>query len=118
MSKFLDAVWRACMIVDHGKQDQKDIMLSVHEEGGELAQEIKIAHGLRKGPAGPDGVIGEAIDGILCNMDIIYTELKKEAAELEAKTGKPYDFDFNMYHFAAPKLQKWLAKKAALNASK
>jgi NTP pyrophosphatase (non-canonical NTP hydrolase) len=63
-----------CKEVNHGKSDQANIMLSLTEEAGELAQEIKISNGLRKGPHGPDGIIGEAVDVILCALDVIYSE--------------------------------------------
>jgi hypothetical protein len=44
------------------------------EELGELATECKIANGRSYKTAGPDGIVGEAIDGILCNLDMIYVE--------------------------------------------
>jgi hypothetical protein len=68
-------VQETCEIIGHTKADQPDIMLSLFEEAGETATEIKIAKGLKSGPAGKDGVIGEAIDTILCALDVIYTEL-------------------------------------------
>jgi hypothetical protein len=68
-------VEKTCMVVGHTKDDQNDIMLSLMEEAGETATEIKIAKGLKSGPAGKDGVVGEAIDAILCALDVIYTEL-------------------------------------------
>lgn len=64
-----------CSAIGHTKADQADIMLSKMEETGELATEIKIARGLKPGPAGKDGIVGEAIDDILCALDILYTEL-------------------------------------------
>lgn len=64
-----------CKAVGHTKKDQSDIMLSLMEEAGETATEIKIAKGLKSGPAGKDGIVGEAVDTILCALDVIYTEL-------------------------------------------
>lgn len=63
-----------CEIIGHTKDNQSDIMLSLMEEAGETATEIKIAKGLKKGPPGVDGVVGEAVDTILCALDVIYTE--------------------------------------------
>lgn len=41
-------------------------------EVGELAQEVQIADiGSYKQPS-PDGIVGEAVDAILCILDIIY----------------------------------------------
>lgn len=71
----LQYMQEVCAFIGHTKDDQSDIMLSKMEETGELATEIKIARGLKPGPAGYDGVVGEAIDDILCALDILYTEL-------------------------------------------
>jgi hypothetical protein len=40
-------------------------------EVGELAEEIEIAEGLSNKSSGKDGVTGEAIDAIICLLDII-----------------------------------------------
>lgn len=50
-----------------------DVFSQLIEETGELATEINIQTGFRsdKQP-GKDGVIGEACDGIICQLDIIY----------------------------------------------
>jgi hypothetical protein len=74
MFDLLAVAERTCKAVGHTKDDQPDIMLSLMEEAGETATEIKIAKGLKKGPPGKDGVIGEAVDTILCALDVIYTE--------------------------------------------
>lgn len=68
-------VQETCAIIGHTKADQQDIMLSLFEEAGETATEVKIAKGLKSGPAGKDGIVGEAIDTILCALDVIFTEL-------------------------------------------
>lgn len=48
---------------------QRDIYLHGLGEMGELSDEIELQ---RQGaPAGPDGVVGEAVDVILCMLDII-----------------------------------------------
>ncbi|MNV42424.1 hypothetical protein D3C71_1340970 [compost metagenome] len=71
----LGFVEETCKVIGHTKDDQNDIMLSLMEEAGETATEIKIARGLKSGPAGKDGVVGEAIDTILCALDVIYSEM-------------------------------------------
>ena len=67
-------------------------------EVGELAEEVVIANGFSYKQPGPDGIVGEAVDVILCALDIIYqvdptiTEKDIEAiaerklAKWEAKT--------------------------------
>lgn len=76
MSKFnlLRMVEETCEVVGHTKADQSNIMLSLMEEAGETATEIKISKGLKSGPPGKDGIVGEAVDTILCALDVIYTE--------------------------------------------
>ena len=44
---------------------------SLGEECGELATEIQISMGLKDKEPGPDGVVGESVDAILCLLDII-----------------------------------------------
>lgn len=48
------------------------VLAKANEEMGELAQEVLIAEGDHYKPAGKDGVIGEAIDLIVCATDMIY----------------------------------------------
>lgn len=64
-----------CKIVGNTKDDQPNIMLSMLEEAGETATEVKISHGLKNKPQGVDGIVGEAIDTILCAMDLIHSEI-------------------------------------------
>lgn len=72
---FLKAIEDVCKIVGNTKADQRDILASATEELGELAVEIKIAHGLKKADVGKDGIVGEAIDLMMCAADIIHSEL-------------------------------------------
>ena len=51
-----------------------DVLTHTMEEVGELATECKIAKGRSYKEAGPDGIIGESIDIILCALDMIYLE--------------------------------------------
>lgn len=44
---------------------------SLGEECGELATEIQISMGLKDKEPGPDGIVGESVDAILCLLDII-----------------------------------------------
>lgn len=60
------------IIIDNRTRD--DVLTHTMEELGELATECKIANGRSYKTAGPDGIVGEAIDGILCNLDMIYVE--------------------------------------------
>lgn len=72
---FLKTIEDVCKIVGNTKADQRNILASATEELGELAVEVKIAHELKKGPGGKDGIVGEAIDLILCGADMIHSEL-------------------------------------------
>lgn len=72
---FLQVVEAVCKAVGNTKADQKDILASAGEEYGELATEVKIAHGLKNKPPGRDGIVGEAIDLMLCAADMIHSEL-------------------------------------------
>lgn len=56
----------------HPKRTLHSVYLRAQAEMGELAEEINIATGLLKKPAGKDGVLGEAIDSILCLLDLIH----------------------------------------------
>lgn len=90
-------IQKVARIVGNTKADQKDVLASCTEELGELAVEVRIAHGLKSGPAGVDGIVGEAIDMILCGFDMIHTEL----GELNPDV---------IYPIMAKKLAKWQRK--------
>lgn len=52
-----------------------NVLTHLTSEVGELATEIEIKYGMVKNKQpGKDGVIGEAIDIIICAVDIIYIE--------------------------------------------
>ena len=53
------------------KRTQLNILSHLMQEVGELATEISIDANFLKRPAGPDGILGEAIDVIACALDII-----------------------------------------------
>lgn len=49
-----------------------DVFLHLLSEYGELAEEVSIATGGSHKPEGADGVVGEAIDVVLCAVDLLY----------------------------------------------
>jgi hypothetical protein len=78
-------------------RDLNDILNATMQELGELATEISIQKGYRKAPVGKDGIVGEAIDTIVCLLDIIHVydpTITKETIE----------------EIAGKKLAKWVAK--------
>jgi hypothetical protein len=56
----------------HGDRSLRDILDHGIGEMKETLDEVEIFLGDLPGPAGADGVIGEAIDTILCLLDLIY----------------------------------------------
>lgn len=73
----------------------QDVLTHLMTEVGELAQEIQIAEGKSYKEHGKDGVIGEAVDVIVCALDVIklYNPTIKE--------------DYDLSRILQPKLQKW-----------
>ncbi|MEM2159388.1 MAG: hypothetical protein QXN55_00350 [Candidatus Nitrosotenuis sp.] len=63
-----------------------DIFTYLIEEVGELAAELNVESGYSQKKPGDDGVIGEAIDAIICLVDLIRrhdpTITKKEIDEI------------------------------------
>ena len=57
-------------VVNH--RNLLEILAHTTEEIGELSQEILIDGGLSYKDPGPDGIIGEALDAIICLVDLIY----------------------------------------------
>jgi len=51
-----------------------DVLKHTMEELGELSTECIIADGKSYKTAGPDGIIGESVDLIICALDMIYVE--------------------------------------------
>ncbi len=60
------------IIID--SRTRSDVLEHAMEELGELATECKIAKGRSYKTAGPDGVVGESVDLILCALDMIYID--------------------------------------------
>lgn len=52
----------------------RDVHLSLTEEVGELATEVRIKYGDSYKTPDVDGVIGESVDSILCLLDLIYLD--------------------------------------------
>jgi hypothetical protein len=90
-------IQKVARIVGNTREHQKDVLASALEELGELSVEVRIAHGTKPGPAGVDGIVGEAIDLILCGYDMIHTEL----GELDPDV---------IYPIMKKKLAKWQRK--------
>lgn len=49
-----------------------EVLAYLMQEAGELATEISIGEGFLNRPQGKDGIIGEAVDVILCALDIAW----------------------------------------------
>lgn len=72
-----------------------DVLAHMMTEVGELAQEVIISQGRSYKEPGADGVAGEAIDVMLCALDIIALE-------------KPEWDERDILFYANEKLQKWV----------
>lgn len=78
-------------------RDLNDIFNAAVQEIGELATEISIHRGYRNAPWGKDGIVGEAIDSIVCLLDII-------------RRYDPLVTREDIERIAAIKLNKWVNK--------
>lgn len=67
------------------------------EELGELATEVNIITGHSNKQTGPDGVVGEAVDAIICLVDLIYQV-------------NPAIREDDLYEICKEKLLKWKSK--------
>jgi hypothetical protein len=86
-------------VVQHSKiASDQPLQASLIHEVGELSEEINVANGLSYKQAGPDGVIGEAIDSIISLVDLIYVYAKENNIELTEE---------NLIRIAEEKLAKW-----------
>lgn len=70
MSKLISYIFAYSDTIKNGRTPQ-DILVHTMTELGELATEVQIAAGNSYKEAGPDGVVGESIDLIICAMDMI-----------------------------------------------
>jgi hypothetical protein len=78
-----------------------DIMMSIMSEVGETAEEVQIAYGVSYKTEGPDGVVGEAVDAIICLLDLIMVH-------------NPEITEKHLLQIASLKLAKWEAKARKL----
>lgn len=92
----VDIVKRYSERIDDGRT-LSDVLGHAMEELGELATEVKIVNGKSYKKAGPDGVIGEAVDLINCALDIIYL-------------AKPDFTEDELKEMQILKCEKWLEK--------
>ena len=87
------------------KRDIGSIHRSISAEVGELAEEVDIALGTSYKKAGPDGVVGEAVDVILGCLDIISVHNPDFTAS-------------QLFEYAVAKLVKWEDKIAEHQSAK
>lgn len=73
------------------------ILSSAMAEMGELAEEVGIANGGSYKNAGPDGILGEALDTIACLVDLIHKEY-------------PNITEQDLVAYMSVKLNKWESK--------
>lgn len=90
-------ILEVCMRVKD-KRDEYKVLGHTMAELGELAEEITIYKGDSYKGAGSDGVIGEAIDTILCLVDLIYVHCESQGIELTESM---------LQEIAERKLNKW-----------
>lgn len=83
------------------ERDEFTVLAHTMEEVGELATEITIALGTSYKTQGPDGVIGESIDGIICLVDMIHTHAKHTGIQITEQ---------QLIEIAKRKLAKWESK--------
>jgi len=83
-----------------------DILIHAMTEMGELALEIQIDEGKSYKQSGEDGIVGEALDVIVCMIDIIYKQLG------------PFLEEEQLLERIRPKLQKWESKQMLIESRK
>jgi hypothetical protein len=69
----IDVVFEASDEVQN-KRTVGDALRALYEEAGELSTEVSVKRGLSNKKPGKDGIVGEAVDVILCALDIIRLE--------------------------------------------
>lgn len=83
-------------------RNETSVILHVMEEVGELALELAIHNGTSYKLAGSDGVIGEAVDSIICLIDLIYCH-------------NPNITEEELQVIFTKKTQKWIDKTKGMN---
>lgn len=72
----MDLIQRVVRTSKNVGSDNRDaIFRSLIEEVGELATEIAIEEGTKRREPSPDGVVGEAIDALVCIIDLLHNEI-------------------------------------------
>lgn len=84
---------------------QYAVLAKAGEEYGELSQEVMIRNGDHYKQPGKDGIIGEAIDLIICCTDLIYSE-------------NPNITEDEIVEIAKLKLAKWKSKSSIVSDAK
>lgn len=72
----------------------QDVLIHAMTELGELALEVQIDQGKSYKTAGPDGIVGEALDVIACMVDMVYVH-------------SPLLTEHDLINMLQPKLVKW-----------
>lgn len=75
-----------------------DVFASAASEFGELGEELAIQSGYSYKEPGADGVVGEAIDTILCLLDLIHVQTAGTVTEEQ------------LVEIASKKIEKWISK--------
>jgi hypothetical protein len=96
-NKTLETIFAACDIIKDGRGSYA-ILASLTSELGELATEVAVQQGHDNRPAGVDGIFGEAVDVILCAVDMI-------------RTNYPSVTDEDIHKVVAYKCNKWIQGK-------
>lgn len=61
----------ASRLIKNGREP-KDVLMALMEEVGELATEVAIDDGFKNKEPSEDGIVGEAIDVMLCALDVVF----------------------------------------------
>lgn len=94
MSTLVNQIFETSAIID---DDRSSLYILAHamEELGELSQEVIVAQGTSYKHPGKDGIIGEAVDAIICILDLV-------------KRTHPKITEGDLQAVATAKLQKWV----------
>jgi len=83
------------------RRTKSDVFFSLVEEVGELATELAVDSGHSKKPEGKDGITGEAVDVIICALDLIWVHNHSTTEE---------ELEKYLNEIVKTKLAKWRAK--------
>lgn len=90
MNTLVETVFTVSDLVNNGRSLQ-DITLAAMAELGELSEEVQIYSGNSYKAADADGVVGEAVDVLLCVLDVIRrydpTITEEDLAEIAKRKG-------------------------------